>query len=531
MALVLSLVAGALLLALPPGPRACAHRGDQKAAPENTLPAILSAVRKGAHQVEFDVHLSRDGRLVVIHDPTVDRTTDGTGAVSSLTLAELRRLDAGIWFSPEFVGTPIPTLEEVLAVLPHSVLGNVHLKNAPGVAIAAARTIQELGHLDHCFLACTAAQADEAKQVAPVIRICNMERQLSLPGRYVKETIARGHELIQLHVGSWTGELADTVRELHERGVTVNYFGASQPDPIRALAQANVDYILTDDLDTCLEVLATRGPSPTIERDIVYREVGGVSLRLDLARPSGAREPGPLVLCLHGGGWQKGGRADCHPVIDRLARAGYVAASAEYRLTPAHPWPTQLEDALAALAFLQEHARAWGGDPEHLAVLGFSAGGHLSLLVGLGDESSSKDAAPATRVRAVVNFFGPTDLSLWRPSPVVEPAIFMVFGKNTDGLLVDLVGTAERTDPVMRRISPIAHVDPSDPPVLTIHGASDPLVPPEQATALATTLDRARVRQELHLIEGAGHGFKGPTQTRALECAIRFLDQNLAPER
>jgi glycerophosphoryl diester phosphodiesterase len=93
-----------------------AHRGDSLAAPENTMPAFISSISRGADYLELDIRLSKDGIPVVIHDSTVDRTTDGTGLVSEMTLAELRALDAGSWLSESFANTRIPTLEEVLAV-------------------------------------------------------------------------------------------------------------------------------------------------------------------------------------------------------------------------------------------------------------------------------------------------------------------------------------------------------------------------------------------------------------------------------
>ena len=91
-----------------------AHRGASSYAPENTIAAFDLALQMGARHLEFDVHLSRDDYLVVIHDDTVDRTTNGTGAVASQTLAELQGLDAGAWFGKAFVGARIPTLAEVL---------------------------------------------------------------------------------------------------------------------------------------------------------------------------------------------------------------------------------------------------------------------------------------------------------------------------------------------------------------------------------------------------------------------------------
>lgn len=90
------------------------HRGAMGHAPENTMASFKKAVEMGVEAIELDVHLSKDGKLVVIHDETVDRTTNGKGEVADLTLAELQALDAGSWFAPEFAGERIPTLEEVL---------------------------------------------------------------------------------------------------------------------------------------------------------------------------------------------------------------------------------------------------------------------------------------------------------------------------------------------------------------------------------------------------------------------------------
>ena len=94
-----------------------AHRGSKGTHPENTLTSFKEAVRVGSDGIELDVHLTKDGHLVVIHDETVDRTTNGTGEIKNLTLAEIKELDAGSWFHNKYAGEKIPTLEEVLLLL------------------------------------------------------------------------------------------------------------------------------------------------------------------------------------------------------------------------------------------------------------------------------------------------------------------------------------------------------------------------------------------------------------------------------
>ncbi len=243
-----------------PATRACAHRGDVEHAPENTLPAIASAVRKKVPQIEFDVKFSRDGKLVLLHDQTIDRTSNGKGKVSDLTFAELRRLDFGSWFSPRFAGVRIPTLREILSAVPRGILLNVHLASAPGLAMAAARTLMEMGRADDAFLAATEEQAAEVRAVYPAMRICNMSRQEGDLDKYVERTIAMRAQFIQIRDAAGRripDVLAQTVDKLHQNGVTVNYFGAQEEDKIRALARAGVDYILTDKLDLCQRVLGT----------------------------------------------------------------------------------------------------------------------------------------------------------------------------------------------------------------------------------------------------------------------------------
>jgi glycerophosphoryl diester phosphodiesterase len=113
------------------GPFISAHRGYSAVAPENTLIALEAALAAGAHVAEIDVKLTKDGQLVLMHDATLDRTTDGRGPISALTLAEIRTLDAGRWFERKFAGTRVPVLDEVLAWSRGRLGILVELKNCP----------------------------------------------------------------------------------------------------------------------------------------------------------------------------------------------------------------------------------------------------------------------------------------------------------------------------------------------------------------------------------------------------------------
>lgn len=235
---------------------ACAHRGDCKTAPENTLPAIVSAVKKGAAMIEFDVQMTKDGHLVIMHDGTVNRTSNGKGKVADLTFAEIRALDAGSWFSADFAGTQVPTLEEVLDAIPPGILCNVHLKTGPGIATDTARLIRDKGRIADCFLACKEEQILEAREAVLEIMSCNMTRQMGNRALYVENTIKVGAQFIQLVRDQSLEGIEKDVARCHAHGVRVNFFSAQDIPSIRQLAEAGVNYILTDDLDLCMETLA-----------------------------------------------------------------------------------------------------------------------------------------------------------------------------------------------------------------------------------------------------------------------------------
>lgn len=153
-------------------PLIVAHRGMPKAAPENTIEGFRLAHAAGADAIELDVRLTKDKKVVVIHDPTVNRTTNGRGSVRAMTLAELQRLDAGSWFSAKFAGAKVPTLDEVFEALPNDFLIDVEVK-VFGLAYAqlVAATIEVIrrhDRLETAMLSSFSARAlAEARRLEP----------------------------------------------------------------------------------------------------------------------------------------------------------------------------------------------------------------------------------------------------------------------------------------------------------------------------------------------------------------------------
>jgi acetyl esterase/lipase len=266
-----------------------------------------------------------------------------------------------------------------------------------------------------------------------------------------------------------------------------------------------------------------------VKKGIVYGTADGQKLLLDMARPKEGG-PYPLVVLMHGGAWRYGSRADLSrngrdvngkslpSIIDTVAAHGYVAVSVGYRLAPKYKFPAQLEDVRTALDFLRDHAKEYDIDPDRIAVGGFSAGAHLALLEGLEDprvKGDNGDTPP--RIKAIISFFGPTDLSLYKASPGLEDAYFVpVFGKN--GKIAPVV---------YKEASPITYVSRDDPSVLLVHGTFDFIVPIIHSEHLYKKLKDAGVDVEMITVPGAGHGWGGATATKTTLDAIKFLDEHL----
>jgi glycerophosphoryl diester phosphodiesterase len=224
----------------------CAHRGAMATYPENTLPAFREAVRLGVAMIEMDARLTADSQLVILHDQTVDRTTDGTGRLGDLTLAEVKRLDAGSWKSPAFAGTRIPTLEEALAVIPPDILINVHVKEGPEVSSRVATLIVRMHREHQAFIACDTAAAAAVRRISPGIMICNMER-LNSTKEYVSLTIRAHSDFIQFYKTPADDTLRSFCHQLKKQGIRINYYRGDSVEEVRRLWDLGVDFVLVND--------------------------------------------------------------------------------------------------------------------------------------------------------------------------------------------------------------------------------------------------------------------------------------------
>lgn len=259
----------------------------------------------------------------------------------------------------------------------------------------------------------------------------------------------------------------------------------------------------------------------TFEKDIVYGKAGDVELTLNLSRPKGTTAPRPCVVVIHGGAWRAGDKTAHDNLTWLFAEKGYVSATIGYRFCPQHPFPAQIEDAKCAVRFLRAHAKDYGIDPQRIGAVGFSAGAHLSLMLGVmgqadGLEGEGGWADQPSQVNAVVSYFGPTELGAEDIPEICKP------------LVKDFIGGFATEKPAeAKRASPNTYVTKGDAPILFFQGTKDPLVPHTQVYRMIETLTKAEVPARAEILVGAGHGWGGKDLARTLAQTVDFFDEKL----
>lgn len=239
------------------------HRGAMGTCPENTMVSFERALELGADWIEFDVHLSKDDVPVVIHDETLDRTTSGSGLVREHTLAQLKQLDAGGWFAPEFAGERVPTLDEVLAWASHrGVVVDIEIKNAPlyyaGIESAVADALERHGMLERAIVICfDHATVKRLKELNPRIAT-----GVLYAGRPVDPlSLARAARADAL-LPHWAYVTREDVDAAHAAGLAVAPWATSDPATLRQLVAAGVDGVGTNHPDVMRRVLDEAGHNP-----------------------------------------------------------------------------------------------------------------------------------------------------------------------------------------------------------------------------------------------------------------------------
>jgi|WetSurMetagenome_2_1015567.scaffolds.fasta_scaffold15017_5 acetyl esterase/lipase len=277
-------------------------------------------------------------------------------------------------------------------------------------------------------------------------------------------------------------------------------------------------------------VPASQPASGKVLKNLSYGKGDSKAQVLDLYLPEKSDGPAPVIVFVHGGGWEGGSKDSCLG-RDMTAR-GYALASVEYRFSKEAVMPAQIFDCKGAVRWLRAHAKEYNLDVNRFGAWGDSAGGHLVALLGTsgglkeleGDVGGNLDQS--SRVQAVADWYGPTDFAAssdWLrtdPPPRLnkdQEYAVGVMSRLLGGPLRDIREKAAAG-------SPITYVTKDDPPFLIMQGDKDPLVAPSQSTSFAEALKKAGVDVTLKVYPGGGHGPTGPEWGRLTE---EFFDKHL----
>jgi glycerophosphoryl diester phosphodiesterase len=228
-------------------PHVIAHRGDPLRAPENTVAAISRAADMGVDSIEFDVHVTADSVPVVIHDATVDRTTNGSGRVVNLEMARIRELDAGSWFDDSFANERVPTLSEAVEAAGRSYM-NVHVKchenESDRAEKAIVKALREADAVDRCWITHhTRHGLHRFRQLEPKLRLCWLPRGGTEDIEYIDDAFYMTYRIIQPSFRVVTPEF---VEYAHNKEMWINVFWADEIELMRRLTELGVNGILTN---------------------------------------------------------------------------------------------------------------------------------------------------------------------------------------------------------------------------------------------------------------------------------------------
>ncbi|MEQ7801109.1 alpha/beta hydrolase [Pedobacter sp. ASV1-7] len=236
----------------------------------------------------------------------------------------------------------------------------------------------------------------------------------------------------------------------------------------------------------------------TEQIDVVYTKVNDWEGKLDLYLPPAQNGPSPVVINIHGGGWNKGNK-ESQTGFSGFFKRGYAVANIAYRLTGVATAPAAVEDTRCALIYLINNAKKLNIDPNKIVIMGGSAGGHLALMGGLLENNPIFDTnckgTKNIKVAAIIDKYGITDVWDWGYGTL-----------KTSKSATSWLGDKAKDKDFAKSVSPLYQVKKTSPPVFIVHGDADPIVPYEQSVALKAKLDELGVKNEFITVKGGQHG-------------------------
>ena len=266
-----------------------------------------------------------------------------------------------------------------------------------------------------------------------------------------------------------------------------------------------------------------------VRPNITYATANNTPLKLDLYQPKSHSAPAPTLIFFHGGGWVAGQKEQNVLQLLPYLSLGWDVVNVEYRMASSSPAPAAVEDCRCALRWVASHSKDFNFDTSEIVLTGGSAGGHLALITGMLPPNSifdrqcptsenirwSSGTEPPVRVAAIINWYGITD---------VEE---LLEGPNAKHYAIEWFGNMSSRKELAQELSPISYVRQGLPPIISIHGDSDDIVPYEQAVRLHAALDKVGVPNQLVTIHGGKHdGFSRQELVDSFATIREFLNKN-----
>lgn len=501
-----------------------AHRGNHVSVPENSLASFEEAIKCGADYVEIDLRTSNDGLLMILHDDTVDRMTNGTGKVAEKTWAELQSLQLKNPNPNDAVAYRIPEFREVLRLCKNRI--NIYLDFKDADVAETWKQIQ--------------AEGMEKQIVVYINKIPDYKKwrnaapQVPLMTSLFEEV--KNKDQLRYFLGQVKIEALDNifdkemVQTAQNEGVAVwlDVQSASEgPQVWDSTLQKGVNGVQTDHPDELIKYLKTNKwrdglakntpnlpKKPTYQSllDVPYGDAEGKDNLLDAYYPDNHNSNTKVIVYIHGGSWNRGDKSEFpKQLIDELVgKKGYMVVSINYRLVKEgkNLFPAQIEDVKKAITFLSSKAKRYGFNGNEFALMGGSAGAHLAMLYAYKHD-------PNKQVKTVVNLWGPTDLT--------DKAV-RADGSDANNTVIRFLGEADPKAQICIDASPLLHLTKeSAVPTLSFHGVEDPLVHVSQAENLHKKLQSLGVLTQLELYPKEKHGMSPSAAIDVFEKMVIWL--------
>ncbi|MDG2091601.1 MAG: alpha/beta hydrolase [Gammaproteobacteria bacterium] len=260
-------------------------------------------------------------------------------------------------------------------------------------------------------------------------------------------------------------------------------------------------------------------------KDIIYANVDGLDLALDIYMPESVENP-PLVVYVHGGAWQRGTKNSESPL--QFVEHGFALASIDFRQSTQAHFPAQIHDIKAAVRFLRANANSYGINASKIAIAGNSSGAHLATLVGVSNGHAELEGSlgdhlnTSSDVQSILSYFGAHDLT-----SILGQSTLFGLGVRVPALQLLLGGQPEEEPELAQLASPVFHAEPSDPPLLLLHGDQDRQMPIDQSYQMETAYKELGLDVVFDVVIGAGHGGQEFYEPVYLERAITFLRRTI----